>query len=285
MSLVAAETKVQSAPLGGKKKESEWREFITYMWIFEKIENEAIVDIIKMFTRSTKIKNVPLKSISNEACALKDDLAKDPFSLLKINNLAHQYMKEGQSEQCLNVLMKGWKRAGEIPDEKTRFNYLMKTCELSFGLWKYKQALAVFRDITEPADEKLLKSYLILGTQVWATNGDLQQSLKFFQRSIEGQSFKVAVRVWAVVSLDLRKVGAFEAAKTSIETLAGENEHPEIMMVNQFVEASEERKKEEKTVSTKGNVIIGTGASIMVLILFGFLYYLERESLASLKAA
>jgi tetratricopeptide (TPR) repeat protein len=254
---------------------------------FDKLDAEAVVDIMKMFTRSSKIKNVMTPSMSNAACELKDALAKDPYSLLKMNNLAHQYWKEGLSEQCLNVLMKGWKRAGEISDEHVRFRFLMRICELSFGYWKYKQALAVFRDITEPVDEKFLRPYLILGTQVWAANGDLQQSLKFFQRSIEGQSFKVAVRVFAIVCLELQKAGAFEAAKAKIESLADERAHedPDILMVSHFLEAQEERKKEDGVILFKQRGIVGVTIGISVMLLLSLLYYLERSSLASLKAA
>lgn len=279
MALVAAQTEVQSAPLGSKKKESEWEEFVPYLSIFERIGDESLADVIKRCVRSTKIKNLSIPCISKEALALKDDLAKDPYSLLNMNNLAHQYEMDGQYEQCLNVLMMGWKRAGEIPDEQIRFNYLMKICELSLGFWKYRQALAVFRDIMEPVDEKLLKRYVILGTQVWARNGDLQQCMKFFQRSIEGQSFKVAVRILAIVSLDLQKAGAFEAAKISIETLAGENGHLEIMTINRFIETNEERKKTDSTDVSKKKRIIGFGIFIVLL----YLFYLEQRSLASLK--
>mmetsp|Transcript_1504 Transcript_1504/g.3579 ORF Transcript_1504/g.3579 Transcript_1504/m.3579 type:complete len:257 (+) Transcript_1504:28-798(+) len=252
---------------------------------FEKLGEEAIVDVMKMYTRSSKIKNVPMPSMSNAACALKDALAKDPYSLLKMNNLGYQYWKDGQSEQCLNVLMRGWKRANEIPDEGKRFNFLMKVCELSFGFWKFKQALAVFRDIIEPVDEKFLKPYLILGTQVWAANGDLQQSLKFFQRSIENESFKVAVRVLAIVALELKKAGAFEAAKSSIENLAGDgaSDHPDILMVAEFCESHEDRKKENNSIELKQRAVLYGGVGMGVMIILMFLYWLESSSLAKMK--
>jgi len=284
MAVVASETEVQSAPLAGKKQDGEWKEFYLYMGNFERVSEEAIVDVMKMYTRSAKIKNVPRPSISNEVGALKDELLKDPYSLLKMNSLGYQYWKDGQSEQCLNVLMRGWKRANEITDQGNRFNFLMKACELSFGFWKYKQALAIFRDIAEPVDEKLLKAYLILGTQVWAANGDLQQSLKFFQRSIENENFRVAVRVLAIVSLELKKAGAFEAAKSSIENLAGEPDHPDILMVSEFCAAHEDRKKETSSIELKQRAVVYGGVGFGVLIFLLFLYYLESHSLAKMKA-
>merc|ERR1712151_914658 len=114
-----------------------------------------------MTNRSQKLQNVPQKSISEKAYKARDELSKDPHDLKKIHNLGFIYWDEGQHEPCLNVLMRGWKRASEIEDEKVRFRFLLKLCELSHGMWKFRQALAVFRDIAEPSDKDELKSWLL----------------------------------------------------------------------------------------------------------------------------
>lgn len=281
MSLVASETAVQRAA-PAEKKDSDWKTTGVYMGNLDNFIDEAIVDVLKMTSRSSKLKNVPIPSISNEAWQAKDGLAQDPYNLKKINNLGQIYWKEGQHEQCLNVMIRGWKRAGEIEDEVVRFKFLMKICELSMGLWKYRQALAVFRDIAEPSDPKDLKSYLILGTQVWCQNGELQQGLKFFQRAIENESFQFALRVFAIVVVDLKKAGAYEAAKSTMDNLAGQPGNADIAMIDAFVEGSANRKAIVTPEMQERQLIIA--AVVMgFIVLVGFLYWLESRSLASMS--
>jgi len=282
MSLVAAETEVQFAPPATKKEDEKWEELPIYMAGFERVCDEAVIDVMKMFTRSSKIKSVQIPSISNITMREKDGVMKDPYNLRKINNLAYHYLREGQHEMALNVLMRGWKRAGEITDEIVRLRFLMKVCELSFGYWKYKQALAVFRDISEPSDPKHRKSYLLLGTQVWSSNGDLQQGLKFFQRCIDGEPLQVATRTLAVTVLELKKAGAFEAAKSTVENLAGINDHADIMLISEFAECAGDNKKVlSRGMNEQRNMIIAA-VTVSMFFLMLMLYWLESRSLAAM---
>mmetsp|Transcript_95332 Transcript_95332/g.199411 ORF Transcript_95332/g.199411 Transcript_95332/m.199411 type:complete len:293 (+) Transcript_95332:72-950(+) len=284
MSLVASEQQVQSAPAARSKEVEKWEELPVYMHSFERVVNEAVVDVVKMYTRSAKLKNVPIPSISNETAEYKDALTKDPFNLRKMNNLAFRYLHEGQHEMALNVLMRGWKRASEIPDEKIRFRFLMKVCELSYGFWKYKQALAAFRDIVEPEDPKFQKPYLILGTQVWSQNGDLHQGLKFFQRSIDGESIQLATRTLAVTVLDLKKAGAFEAAKSSVENIAGQKDHPDVLMISEFADKVAEENKAliPQKVLQDQRTFIALAVALSFFFFLIVLYWLERRSLAAM---
>lgn len=284
MSIVASETEVQSAPPAKRKEEEKWEEIPIYMSGFERIVDEAVIDVMKMFTRSSKIKSVDIPSISDQTMSYKDALDKDPFNLRKMNNLAYHYLREGQHELGLNILIRGWKRAGEIPSEEVRFRFLMKAAELSYGIWKYKQALAVFRDITEPpADSKFRKSYLMLGTQVWSQNGDLQKGLKFFQESVDGESLQVATRVLAIVVLDLKKTGGFEAARSTIENLAGKNDHPDILMITDFAErCGQNRGMLTRGLHDQRNVMI-LAVGIFVVFFFCMLWYLEHKSLSKMS--
>merc|ERR1712039_425654 len=183
----------------------------------------------------------------------------------------------------INVLMRGWKRSSEIEDEKIRFRFLLKLCELSHGMWKFRQALAVFRDIAEPSDKDELKSWLLLGTQVWASNGDLAQGLKFFKRGIEGEKFNRAARILAIVAKDLKKAGAFEAAKSSLENMKGSEYSSDLLMIDEFIKSSEVKGPSATVDQMKRRFIIG-GVSFVSVVILCVLYWLERRSLASLNA-
>merc|ERR1711920_370811 len=160
----------------------------------------------------------------------------------------------------------------------------MKLAELSMGLWKYRQGLAIWRDIEEPSDPKQLKSYNLLGTQLWCNNGDLQQSLKFFQRCIDKENFENAVRLFAVVVLDLKKVGGYEAAKSTVEQLLPENGwDSDLQVLDAFVQQSSERKKQLTPDQAKNRFIIACVAVVSVLLMM-VLYYFESQSFAAIKA-
>merc|ERR1719491_1842548 len=182
-----------------------------------------------MVTNSVgKLQNVSIPSISDSTWQAKDALQKDPCNLKLITKLGYLFCKEGQHDQCLNAMMRGWKRVGEIPDLDARFRFLMKLAELSMGFWKYRQGLAIWRDIEEPAEPRQLKSYLILGTQLWCNNGDLQQSSRLFQRCIDQEPFENAIRILAALGLDLKKVGGYEVAKSMIEQFQPNSQDPEL---------------------------------------------------------
>jgi len=283
MTIVATQTSIETAPPARKSDTEDWKIASLYLDALEKYYSEAVADVIKITNRTSKLKNVSVPSISNEAWHARDQLHLDPYNLKLINNLGALYAKEGQHDQCLNVMMRGWKRAGEIPDVHVRFRFLMKIAELSMGLWKYRQALAVYRDIEEPSEPRELKAYLVLGTQLWCNNGDLQQSLKMFRRCIEDEPYRVALRIFAVLARDLKRVGGYEAAKSTMENLHDHDQGTDLALIDMFVQQSQEKSQVLTHDQLQRRFFVGAG-SVFAFFLLCVLFYFERKSFAALAA-
>jgi len=281
---VATETEVQRVPPAGKTYDEDWKPLGLYHENIEAYYKEALMDVVKITARTSKLKSVPITSISDETWVARDELQKDPYNMKRINNVGYCYWKEGQHEQSLNVMMRGWKRAVEIPDAKIRFRFLMKLAELSMGLWKHRQGLAIFRDLEEPVDPQALKAYLILGTQLWCHNGDMQQGLKFFKRCIEGEPYEAAIRIFAVLVLELKKVGGYEAARSSMEQLLPNGHTADLVQLDSFLESIANKKTDVSPDQLKRRFHIGLG-TIATLAFLGLLYWLETHSFAAIAAA
>mmetsp|Transcript_36624 Transcript_36624/g.105537 ORF Transcript_36624/g.105537 Transcript_36624/m.105537 type:complete len:293 (+) Transcript_36624:153-1031(+) len=288
----ATETETQVAEVQGTPADPvevlEWKPLPVYLARFDRFDKELLIDVLKISTRSEKIKDSNTPSLSKPCWQAKEALQEDPHNMWKINHMGLMYLKDGKHEQCLNVLLRGWKRASEIKDEAAQFAFLMKLAELSMGFWKFRQALAVFRDIREPSDAGSLLSYLILGTQVWANNGDETQALKFFRRATDSESFLRAVRVFAAVSNDLRKAGAYEAARSSMERLVEhEGDKNDLALIDEFVENMRRNAEEAKTKFKPEQVrrwTIMTGVITFIVLLLMVLTWLEARSLRAIKA-
>lgn len=282
--VVASEIEVLSSR-PARKESSEWLDLPIYMSYFEKLSEDVLLDVLKICVRTSKLVNVEITSISNETWNAKDELAKDIYNMRKISNLASLYLKEGQHELAKNVLLRGWKRAGEIECKSKRFAFLMKLCELSYGFHQYRQALAVFRDIEEPTDAKCQKSYVLLGSKVASATGDVTLSLQYFQRAIDGEPFETAIRALAVLCVDLKQVGAFEAAKSTLENLASDGiENAGILTVTDFAERSVQRARNRpKTPKLQQKQFFYCACALGSALLLGLLYWIECRSLASME--
>merc|ERR1719507_1992753 len=121
-------------------------------------------------------------------------------------------------------MLRGWKRAGEIEEKHARFCFLMKLSELSFCVSKFRQALAVLNDIPEPDSQSQNKPYWILMCHVRSANNDVQGTLRAFQRAIEGADYQDALRVLALVIIDLKSLDIYELGKTAVEKLAAQDQ-------------------------------------------------------------
>lgn len=221
---------------------------------------------------------------SAEITAARDLLASDPYNMHSINELAYLYAKVALYEQCINILMRGWKRADEIKDPVVRFHFLMKLVEASHVRKQFRQAFAVLKDIQEPDDPNRKLSYLVLSCRVYANIGDLPGALKCFQRALEGQEFDLAIRIWALVLREFSLSGAAEAAKSTMEKLAGDD-----AMKVMKLQMLDGLKFEEKTISNlkrqekmKKYVIIGAVVMFFLIVLY-LLYLWEQSSLKALN--
>jgi len=159
---------------------------------------------------------------THEAKKAKDALQKDPFNMALIFQLGRAYAIDEHWERSVNVLLRGWKRIAEMPDLEVRFDYLMILCQGSLKVKKYKQALSVLVDIESqatPEDRSDLRNFQVLSCEVYAQNGDTRRSLKCFNQAIEdwsAEEFDTMIGVWIRCMPNLKKVGAFDAARSSL---------------------------------------------------------------------
>jgi len=182
-------------------------------------------DIIEVLRSAciVQVKCMPEKpSCSQAAQAARDLLADDPYNVKKICKLGLVYSSEGMWKHAMNVLLRGWKRVGELTEKRMRVLYLMKLCEASYRQAKIRQAHAVLQDIEEPDDRNDLKSYQILAIRVLAANGEVQQALQMFTKAVEGEDIQLAARILAAVIEELQKAGIYAAAKPLVERIAEE---------------------------------------------------------------
>jgi len=253
----------------------------------EGLKSWDVIDVLKL--TGTPKKFTPAKpSISNATKQVKDMLTADPYNMFLINELSIIYAEESYIEKCGAVLVRGWKRAGEIQDKDVRFRFLMKLCEISFKLGKFYQADAVIRDVEEPEDTGELRAYLVMACKVYANKpekgekgGDLLASLKAFQRAIDGVDSGVAVRILALTQTDLMKVGGYEAAKTAVEKLVTTaRDKADIDILDDFGARCESAPKNQDKLER--NVVISTVVVVIAIVVY-FLYVLEKRSLAKMQ--
>lgn len=267
----------------------EWTRLPLYIESIDHLLSYDIIEVIRMsMSPGRKFVKRGNMGLSDKTQHAKDDLDADPYNMYCMNELAFRYASEGHLDKCCNVLMRGWKRASEIPDSTTRFHFLMKLCEVSFYHGQCRQAFAVLKDIQEPQDGRDYQlSYLVLSCRVYARSGDLQGALKAFQRAIEPEQFDHAVRIWSLVLVDFRKGGGYEPAREYMEKKAGDN----IMFKHQLeiLDGCVNQTNDNSTTGlNKGDVpmYIAVGGVLCLLLAFVYiLYLLESWSLAGHKIA
>jgi tetratricopeptide (TPR) repeat protein len=219
---------------------------------------------------------VQKQAMSEEAKRARDALAESPHSMLCINELGRVYADEAQWDKCEIALLRGWKRASEIEDLGVRLCFLMKLCEVSFYLRKYKQALAVLKDIDEPDAPDELQAFLLLACRVHACNNDLEGAMRFFSRVIEKENFRSALKVLALTMFDLHKAGAYEPAKHALESMAGSRDKDQLRM---FDDALEQRGSPKATTDQLVKYALMGVKALAVLLMVFLLYRWEQRSL------
>mmetsp|Transcript_41780 Transcript_41780/g.96764 ORF Transcript_41780/g.96764 Transcript_41780/m.96764 type:complete len:271 (+) Transcript_41780:48-860(+) len=252
-----------------------------HMGDLERLRDEHIIDVVKLGLRPKRRTAVSVKGMSNEAKDAREALITDPYNMVLINNLAYRYAIEGHSEKCANVMIRGWKRVNEFEDPSVRFCFLMKLCEVSYFLGQFRQALAVLQDIPEPDGSFERKAYLILACHVYGANKDIPNTLRTFQKAIEGEDYVIAVRIYALTIQDLRTAGVQPVARNAVEKLSPEADKDSTLMMLDGVankDSSQHRSGEELQRYFLIAVIM-VGVS---MLLYG-LYVLEQWSLASMK--
>lgn len=276
-----------------------WRTFMgnvdhwTTMDMIETLRSASIL------TSAVKPVGAPLKSISNEAAAVRDALKEDPYNMMNICKLGFMYAAEFRYPMATNVMMRGWKRADELKDSRLRRAFLTKLSEVSYREGKAKQAHAILQDIyEEPEDRNELKNLQILTVHVCAASGKVEEALKALGRAVEGEDIELVIRIWALVSQVLAKNDLFEAAKVImnniVDALPEQQKYMGInsmQVVSDYAAALQARKEEDfKTRMERKlgdpdfmvKVILGVGVGLGFLFLTGTLYWLEQKSLASM---
>jgi hypothetical protein len=258
-----------------------------------------VEDIIR-FSVLAKTKAV-LPSLSDKVKAVKDELQRDPYNMQVVKRLGVMYTDDFEWEKAANVMLRGWKRVGELSDRQERFEFLMKLAEASYRNFQFKQASAVLMDVELPEDPWEKLAYYMLCCHVRARSGEGPQSLQAFTKSMEGEGFEAAVRIWAISALSLKIAGTFEVGKNALhaKVRSGQNkslDEAKLKKIERIVTAHVEAKEKEKEKSFSLNDELAELANgkpskkclqlLAGLILFFILvvfYWLEQRSLRSNK--
>lgn len=249
----------------------------------EEQQKQRLVDEIAQALTAGKPNRVT--GLSNTAKQFKDQLAKDPFNMDLIFQLGLAYADDGQWDKVCNVMMRGWKRVGEIEDPATRYHFLAALVEASLRIKKYRQALAVLNDIEEPADEDMKPHYELMRCQVLCENGDMQKGMKALNKAIEGQDFDQACAIWANCLGPIKRAGAYELSKSTLLALATTDAQKSKL---DAMEAIVNLKEEVHGISTpadpkwKTYAMFGFAAVWFAVAIYA-LYLVEGQSLAKLK--
>jgi len=222
--------------------------------------------------------------MSEEARIARGALADSPHSLYWMNELGRVYANEAQWDKSEIVLLRGWKRAGEITDPEVRFRFLIKLCEVSYHLQKYRQAFAVLKDIEEPQSGEQLSGFLLLACRVHARSGSYDAAVKSFFRAIRGENLESAMKALALAMHDLQYVGAYEHAKDAVEAIAGPGDATtKEMMIRMLDDAATPRRRPDEISWTRQGFmyLYGCGVAILVVFIGLLLYNLEQWSLSA----
>jgi len=238
-------------------------------------------DLDKLF----KPKEKPLPGLKHKTKAAKDALTNDPYNLECIQELGQEYLEEEKWVEAGNVLLRGWKRVSEFPNADRRFQYLSQLVHCSFQCMKFRQAHAVFMDIESPEPVDWKKDYFRMGCKVHAMNNDLQKSLKAFHEALElCVDFEEGLALYFDTFRCLQEVGAYEAAKSSLEKRASSDDDRNKM---NFIETIGDIKKTGSTAVNPRTDPKIWATLVACLIALCFIIYVlhgfEQRSLKGLK--
>jgi len=260
-----------------------WQPCPLFIGSLSSYREEHVIDIMKCGMRMGIKPIVERPGRSRKVMEASNNLAADPYNMRYIHDLGLAYASEGQWEKAANVMLRGWKRASEIEDEHVRFRFLMKLCEASFRISKPRQAFAVLNSMESPPSNSDLLAFQVMSMQVFCAVGDVQKALSTFKKAIDGQDFRDAVTLLALIADDLRAVKAFHPVKDAVNALRTEREQETYLsIVEQYVEAKD-KQDQEYHFSVSPKVLIGVAVLAGVLFLLYLLYLLEQYSLRQWK--
>lgn len=249
----------------------------------EAMKEKVVTEFMQMMEKSVQ---PPKPGLSNEAKQAKDLLTSDPYNMQNICRLGVAYAKDQQWQQCVNVLLRGWKRTKEFENPLVRFEYLSLLTQGSFQLRKFRQALAVLEDMEEAPQEVHISAYNVLRCQVYCANNDAQRGLKAFHNAIDGVSFTEASANWAACLEQLKKVGLVEVTRDKMKSLApSDEEQAKLEAMEKIVEVKNSYKDslQEPTLKQPVRIVLGIASGMVMLSMCYGLYLLEQQNLAGMK--
>mmetsp|Transcript_125327 Transcript_125327/g.250166 ORF Transcript_125327/g.250166 Transcript_125327/m.250166 type:complete len:279 (+) Transcript_125327:39-875(+) len=191
----------------------------------QEIEADRSEDLLgELGQLAARLRDGPRVGVSSEAMRCREALQQDPYNLERIFELGLAYAEDSQWEQCANVLLRGWKRVGELQDLETRCQFLLTLCQASVNLGKFRQTLAVLADMEESDEPETKVRVEALRCHANCSIGDSATGLQAFHRAIAGQDFETASGCWALCYPSLQQVGALQATRNAIEDLAADDE-------------------------------------------------------------
>ncbi|CAE8609534.1 unnamed protein product [Polarella glacialis] len=250
---------------------------------------DAKVDRAKVAARLTtmleSLKSKPKPGLTNESKQFKDALAADPFNIDLIFELGRAYGADQQWDKCANVLLRGFKRVSEFKNPDDRFEMLVILCQASMHEKKYRQALTVLNEISEPPDAlESLADFDSLKCQVYCFNGDMVKGLKAFNKAIEGQEFDLAISTWAGCSAALRRAGAWAVTKTTLEGLAKTDaDKDKLDAVENLAKLKDAYLQEDRPKTDVARYAAVALVVVAMLVFVYLLWLLEARSLESWK--
>eukprot|EP00929_Paragymnodinium_shiwhaense_P115175 TRINITY_DN8385_c0_g4_i1.p1 TRINITY_DN8385_c0_g4~~TRINITY_DN8385_c0_g4_i1.p1 ORF type:complete len:273 (-),score=76.06 TRINITY_DN8385_c0_g4_i1:287-1105(-) len=250
---------------------------------------EAVNHFLTMMHKETE---KPKPGLSNEAKKWKDALKSDPYNMAYIAQLGAAYADERQWQQCVSVMMRGWKRVGEFEQPRAALEFLCLLAQGSYEVKKYKQALAVIQDANTEmlvgADESDIAHYHSLRCQVLCANQETQKALKAFHQAVERPSFELCAGTWVSCHAALKKAGLEEATRSILLAKAANDDERQLLKAMETVALAKSRYREELEkpaaffpthMRSAAYVCISLVATLLV---YG-LYILEQKSFASIK--
>eukprot|EP00927_Polykrikos_kofoidii_P075015 TRINITY_DN71073_c0_g1_i1.p1 TRINITY_DN71073_c0_g1~~TRINITY_DN71073_c0_g1_i1.p1 ORF type:complete len:330 (-),score=81.87 TRINITY_DN71073_c0_g1_i1:35-1024(-) len=234
-----------------------------------------------------KTKQGPKPGLSNTAKKWKDALTVEPFNLKFIRELGFAYADDFQWRQCMNTLLRGWKRVGEFDDPIHGFQLLYTLCVASLHMKKYRQAAAVLADMEDVSlagiDDVALQ---LLRCKVNCVNGNAQQGLKDFHVAIEGRDFGEACSLWTACLEYLRKADLEELTKSKLLSMSASDEDRAKLDAIQALTALKVQYAEDtgpKTLPYRQRIMLGAVCTMGFCFIGYGLHVLERQNLHALK--
>lgn len=262
--------------------EEKWEPCPLFMGPLSAYREEHVIDIMKCGVRQGTKPAVERPGRSRKVMEASNSLAADPYNLRLIHDMGMVYASEGQWEKAANVMLRGWKRAEEIKDDKIRFRFLMKLCEASFRISKPRQAFAVLSSIGGAPDNADLAAFYAMSVQVYCAVGDMHKALSTFKKAIKGQEFRDALTLLAMVTEDLRAAKAFHPVRDAVKALSSKSKELELGIIEHYVAAKDKQEQEDGKLSNKlasPNLFIGAAVVVCLALFLYLLYLLEQWSL------